>query len=759
MSSQRTSSKINISNGFLLKALISYIAVAIIPMLLLIASYKTGLDKSAELEKSRLVTSIERTCSAINTDAAKLPNQITAILKDNQLMELCRCLNPLVYKKNTSKVIDAQRRLSVIGMCNGLYDELLIYNIDNDYLISTESIYLKPALFPEAISQKFRDSDWPTMLLDIVRKEAGYRSKWITLPDVSSNKAAIAYIQPLYINNVNITSIYVLMLLSPEKLESYLESDGSISMSVIDEKGQLIAGNMEYPLDTYQLLGVQGMDELTGEDGNRYIVLSRPISYAGLNVIATLPYASVYERVTPLRNAFVIAACLVILTTFALCIGFAFINTRPIDHILVMLFGTRANELPKHMDNWHTLDSTIKRLIDDNYQLKRSVKLQADYLKASMYYELLTDWQGDESKKMVPRLRELNLYIEGEFMLVSLLFRSKTKSTNQTALSMTLHAFVQDAFPLAHHITETGALRFAAIIPPDDDNAINAQLEAMKDRAENILGMQLICVADKAPELSQLGRVSWEHSRTMELIMANEHTVHSDGEKSTFSNADVSSGVYPGSLDTNLSSAILSGDERLLSSTLSELLNGVCAGGKLPNSNLKLYMERCRMTIAQTVCRCPNIDADMALSLVRQLRYYNRLDNIQTQLEQMKRILEPVMNIMSQRAGSSLRKARITADIIDYLKEHFCDADMCLGTLTQHFNLEEGYISTLIKLETGTSFHTYLEQLRIEKACELLRNGCKIKDVAVNVGYNSPGNFRRAFIKITGKAPSRLDSV
>lgn len=758
MSLQRTSAKINISNGFLIKALISYIAVALIPMLLLIASYKTGLDKSAELEKSRLITSIERTCSALNTDAAKLPNQITAILKDNQLMELCRCLNPLVYKKNTSKVIDAQRRLSVIGMCNGLYDELLIYNIDNDYLISTESIYLKPSLFPDAISQKFRDSDWPAMLLDTVRKEAGYRSKWITLPDASSNKAAIVYMQPLYINNVNITSTYVLMLLSPEKLESYLESDDSISMAVIDENGQLIAGKVDCPIDAYQLIGAHEMNEMNGADGERYITLSRPISYAGLNVIATLPYAAVYERVIPLRNAFVIAACLVILTTLALCIGFAFINTRPIDHILIMLFGTRANELPKHMDNWHTLDSTIKRLIDDNYQLKRSVKLQADYLKANMYYELLTDWQGDESKKLVPRLRELNLYIEGEFTLVSLLFRTKARSTNQTALSMTLHAFVQDSFPLAHHITETGALRFAAIIPADNDDIISSQLDAMKARAESILGMQLICVADKVPELSQLGRVSWEHSRTMELTIANER-MHSDDDNTALNDFDTNLGVYPGSLDTKLSSSILSGDERLLSSAFTELWEGVCACGQLPNSNLKLYMERCRMTIAQTVCRCQNIDADMALGIVRQLRYYNRLDNIQTQLEQMKRILEPVMSIMSQRTGSSLRKARITADIIDYLKEHFCDADMCLGMLSEKFNLDEGYISTLIKMETGQSFQAYLEQLRIDKACELLRCGCKIKDVSSNVGYNSPGNFRRAFVKVTGKAPSRLDSV
>lgn len=754
MDSGRSTGRIRISNNFLVKMLVSYLIVALIPLLLLVWSYRTGLDKSAELEKAQLMASLERTCIALNKDAEKWTSQISAILKDGDLMALCRCVNPLVSKQNITKVLDAQRRLSVIGMCDGLYDELFIYNITNDFLISTQSIFLKTNLVPDALSQTFRYSSWTQTILDTVRQEADYSSKWVMLPDESNGKAALVYMQPLYVSNVNITSTYVLMLVSPEKLESYLEADDTIKMAVLDVNGNIVAGNIEYPLDTTHLIGESGADEVNGTDGKTYIALTRPISCAGLSVAAVLPYATVQARVIPLRNSFLIAALLVILTTLALCMGFAVINTRPIDHILVMLFGSRAKELPRRMDNWHTLDSTIQRLIDDNYQLKRSVKLQSDYLKANMYYELLTDWQGDEAKRLMPRLRELKLDIAGEFLLVSLLFRSDSKAENPTALSMTLHAFVQDAFPMAYHITETGALRFAALIPLEDEERINTRLNEIKQRAADILGTDLICVSDRVPSLSDLGRVSWEHSRTMELMIANEKSNPQD-----LMAQEVNPGIYPGNLDTQLSSAIMSGDERLLNSALQELWNGVCAGGKLPNANLKLYMERCRMTIAQTVCRCPNIDTDMALGIVRQLRYYNRLDSMKSQLEQMKRILEPVMHIMAQRTGSSLRKARITADILDYIKREFCNANMCLGILAEKFELEEGYISSLIKLETGLSFQSYLEKLRIDRACVLLSSGCKVKDVAVSVGYNSPGNFRRAFSKITGEAPSRFGGI
>ena len=179
---------------------------------------------------------------------------------------------------------------------------------------------------PDALSQTFRYSSWTQTILDTVRQEADYSSKWVMLPDESNGKAALVYMQPLYVSNVNITSTYVLMLVSPEKLESYLEADDTIKMAVLDVNGNIVAGNIEYPLDTTHLIGESGADEVNGTDGKTYIALTRPISCAGLSVAAVLPYATVQARVIPLRNSFLIAALLVILTTLALCMGFAVIN-------------------------------------------------------------------------------------------------------------------------------------------------------------------------------------------------------------------------------------------------------------------------------------------------------------------------------------------------------------------------------------------------------------------------------------------------
>lgn len=55
----------------------------------------------------------------------------------------------------------------------------------------------------------------------------------------------------------------------------------------------------------------------------------------------------------------------------------------------------------------------------------------------------------------------------------------------------------------------------------------------------------------------------------------------------------------------------------------------------------------------------------------------------------------------------------------------------------------------------GICFAEYLENIRIEKSCELLRNSTDtIVDIAEKTGYNSVYSFRRAFKRLMHISPS-----
>ena len=69
--------------------------------------------------------------------------------------------------------------------------------------------------------------------------------------------------------------------------------------------------------------------------------------------------------------------------------------------------------------------------------------------------------------------------------------------------------------------------------------------------------------------------------------------------------------------------------------------------------------------------------------------------------------------------------------------------------------MNEYYISSIFKQSTGINFSTYVEQVRIQNAQELLReSSLKTKEISEMVGYTSSNSFCRAFKRVTGMNPT-----
>ena len=59
-----------------------------------------------------------------------------------------------------------------------------------------------------------------------------------------------------------------------------------------------------------------------------------------------------------------------------------------------------------------------------------------------------------------------------------------------------------------------------------------------------------------------------------------------------------------------------------------------------------------------------------------------------------------------------------------------------------------------------TSFRSYLQRVRMERAAELLRTGeSAVNEVATAVGYRQPAQFAKAFRRHHGAPPSRFRGV
>lgn len=99
------------------------------------------------------------------------------------------------------------------------------------------------------------------------------------------------------------------------------------------------------------------------------------------------------------------------------------------------------------------------------------------------------------------------------------------------------------------------------------------------------------------------------------------------------------------------------------------------------------------------------------------------------------------------------RTANAIDRICQFIEDHLHE-DLSLVRLAEAHYFNPSYLSRLFKQERGINLSEYIDQCRMRRAKELLKDGdLKVRDVAVMVGYEAAHSFTRFFKKVTGMTP------
>lgn len=106
------------------------------------------------------------------------------------------------------------------------------------------------------------------------------------------------------------------------------------------------------------------------------------------------------------------------------------------------------------------------------------------------------------------------------------------------------------------------------------------------------------------------------------------------------------------------------------------------------------------------------------------------------------------------RIGNKVKKnenSETIEQIKDYLEKHYMDSTVSLTSVAAVFFLNPSYLSRIFKQKTGITFIDYLNEVRIQHACDyLLRSDLKIFEIAEKVGIPNPDYFGKCFRKKMG---------
>ncbi len=120
------------------------------------------------------------------------------------------------------------------------------------------------------------------------------------------------------------------------------------------------------------------------------------------------------------------------------------------------------------------------------------------------------------------------------------------------------------------------------------------------------------------------------------------------------------------------------------------------------------------------------------------------LDEVHQQIEAM------CYQIVDQTSGVLLLDK-----ILDYITQHYADADFSIANMAEHFNMSHQSMSTLFKRSMHITIIEYITKCKLSAATELLANtDLPIAEIVKRVGYIDNSSFTRTFKSHIGTTPA-----
>lgn len=107
--------------------------------------------------------------------------------------------------------------------------------------------------------------------------------------------------------------------------------------------------------------------------------------------------------------------------------------------------------------------------------------------------------------------------------------------------------------------------------------------------------------------------------------------------------------------------------------------------------------------------------------------------------------------------GDQARDQAVLARLDGYVtaQKPYLDPNLTLARLARKLSLPAKQLSAAINRGKGENVSRYINRLRIEEACRLLKQGTSVTVAMLDAGFNTKSNFNREFLRVTGQSPTQ----
>lgn len=738
-------------NNSIIQFLLSYAVVLILPLVIVITGFYLAFSVVENQINQSNITMINHSKSLIDSQLGAMESKVLQISKN---FKICDLANDTIV--NSDFFIDV--KLAINEYENAMrYQEVslvkssYIYMMNSNYVIYEGTLY-KLEQFQKYISDKYNISieEWKNIC----------SNNGENIPYYTNINGHLQYIKPFATEVKGDIVGAIVCDIDEAKLKSFLSlNDKSDERSIFiyngDKKLIWAVDNNEYKekvenIDWYK-------EKLINDKG--LIVINSRSNITNWDFVISIPEKVILGELINLKNLISILIILATIVGLILSIYMSVKKGKPLNEIFNIFKIHESNSGGEYKGKTRTsqqLGEMVSAIVRNNEALLEEIEIEKPMLQHAFLNKLiigdfvnnkelniLADKVGIKIDSDKFRVISFRLFLDNDFYEID----SQTMSEGQVLFHL-IQKYIAENFNGKVWFYEKDYLTNLAIFH------VNEERDSIKDLVEKahnyILSKYLVdstwgisCICN---DILQLWKACEEAS--VANLNCGEERVAVYSRKFE----DSEDFYYPELLEERIINSIKAAD----TSSIDSILNILNKENYKKRNIQKAMVLNLNKSIISTIIS----NFNLSIEIEEKINILNGVIENYTVLEEnyFKYLQEIFYDLCEEfQKKKKCKRNKLIQNIVEYVNNEYMNSNLGLALVASKFNISEGYVSTIFKINMGINFADYVEKVRITYACELLKNvDNTINVISQKVGYNSVQSFRRAFKKVKGVSPRDL---
>ena len=731
------------------RMMVSFAAVFLIPLCLVFAFYYFSygvIEKQLEIANDNLVTTIQSTC---DRELKYYQNMLTTLSVNKLITENASAeeyFKPQTQSELSKLIAEINKFRTSLQQTGQDCLDLFVCFPEVDRIFSSENT--GSMRLHTYLGQFFSDDQ--TFISALKERFFTSVGMEITSADVEQGSGHAVFLTYCGRRSVDNSAAVVGLVLDMDSIANRIQSENwsnGYNWLILDEDHVIIKG----VTGLYEAGETVSPDMLETDSGS--MIYTAPAVFCDWTYVLMVPSGDLETSAGQIQTFFAVGLSVSVLFAMILIYNATVLNYKPLEK-LIQTLQVKKEDVSGQANEYQFLSSRIKELITDKTSAESSITRSRRTLEQwGLTNLLIKPYQpalDRDGKKLEPYA---NTYADGQNMVLLMKIRSGEKDLipDKQKLFVIENVFTERLSEILKCSMVEIENRWAAILHDGDiQGKLWRVLEEISELQQFIWENFEFRVAVSGGSVS-LG-AEGIHKSYLEAREAEEFILILDQDYISYEeikNVTCQGYQYSLQAEERISSAVHNDNAQLATALIGKIIESSWDNEQFPPRMRRYLLSDIYCTLLKTADEkgCINQILPMPKDL-----------NIAKSAGEVQGIYAAIVDsiCMEGRSEEDSQDRALCGKVLEYIRENYSDPSMNISQTAFHFHLSPASLSTLYKNETGKSLLSTINEIRIEKAIELLKQGCSVAETAERVGIPESSSFIRLFKKMVGTTPGKI---